>query len=108
MPSYMALSGRAEPTRNTLDTLSLLSSAFEAVPPGLEPPQHRIAELLSGGALSLAEVAAYVRLPIGVVKVLVSDLVDAGHVWRARPSPGRAARIAVSGEGAQWTPCHPR
>ena len=36
--------------------------------------------MLHGGALTLAEVAAYVRLPVSVVKVLVSELVDHGYL----------------------------
>jgi hypothetical protein len=87
VPAYMALDGRVEPTRNTLDPLSLLTAALDGVPYGLDPPCHRIAELLRGGPLSLAEVAAYVRLPVGVVKVLVSDLVDGGHVRARAPIP---------------------
>ncbi|WP_431042060.1 DUF742 domain-containing protein [Streptomyces sp. P1-3] len=83
----MALGDRAEPSRNTLDALSLLSAATDQVPPGLDPPRYRIAELLSGGPLSLAEVAAYARLPVGVAKVLVAELVDQGHLRARAPVP---------------------
>ena len=37
-------------------------------------------ELCRGGALSVAEVAAHLALPVGIVKVLLSDLVDSGHI----------------------------
>jgi predicted transcriptional regulator len=37
-------------------------------------------ELCQGGALSVAEVAAHLALPVSVTKVLLSDLVDSGHV----------------------------
>lgn len=87
VPAFMALDRRVEPSRSTLDALALLNAATDRVPHGLDPPGHRIAELLSGGALSLAEVAAHVRLPVGVVKVLVADLVDAGHVEVRAPVP---------------------
>ncbi|MBH5337106.1 DUF742 domain-containing protein [Streptomyces pactum] len=92
VPAYMALGGRAEPGRNTLDSVSLLSAAVDRVPPGLDPARHRIVELLCGGPLSLAEVAAHVRLPVGVVKVLVSDLIDEGRL-RARAPVPRAEQL---------------
>lgn len=92
VPAFMALGGRAEPSRNTLDALSLLSAAVDRVPEGLDPARHRIVHLLCGGPLSLAEVAAYARLPVGVAKVLVSELIDAGFL-RARAPVPRAERL---------------
>ena len=80
VPAYLATDGSAQPSRNTLDRLTVLTATGEHVPEGLEPPAYRIAALLSGGALTLAEVAGYLRLPVSVVKVLVSDLVDHGHL----------------------------
>lgn len=47
---------------------------------GLSPEKHRVVELCRGGALSVAEVAAYLALPVSVTKVLLSDLVDSGHI----------------------------
>ncbi|KUJ64541.1 hypothetical protein ACZ90_58400 [Streptomyces albus subsp. albus] len=90
VPAFMALGGRTEPSRSTLDALTLLSAAVDRVPYGLDPPRHRIAQLLCGGPLSLAEVAAYVRLPVGVAKMLVSDLVDRGHLRARAPIPPAA------------------
>ncbi|MFC0599375.1 DUF742 domain-containing protein [Streptomyces palmae] len=87
VPAYMALGGQTEPSRSTLDPLTLLSAAADRVPRGLDPARHRIAQLLCGGPLSLAEVAGYVRLPVGVVKVLASDLVDRGHLRARAPIP---------------------
>ncbi|WP_405719666.1 DUF742 domain-containing protein [Streptomyces sp. NBC_01537] len=87
VPSYLATGGRARPSRNTLDQLSVINAASGVVPEGLDPPQLRLLELLAGGALSLAEAAAYLRLPVSVTKVLVSDLVDAGHLIARAPIP---------------------
>jgi hypothetical protein len=80
VPPFLATDGSARPSRNTLDRLTVLTATAERVPAGLEPPAYRIAALLGGGALTLAEVAAYLRLPVSVVKVLVSELVDRGHL----------------------------
>jgi hypothetical protein len=80
VPAFLATDGSAQASRNTLDRLTVLTATTSRVPEGLDPPAHRIAALLSGGALTLAEVAAYVQLPVSVVKVLVSELVDHGHL----------------------------
>jgi hypothetical protein len=37
-------------------------------------------ELTTGAYLSIAEISAHARLPVGVVRVLVGDLVEAGAV----------------------------
>ena len=80
VPAFLATDGSAHPSRNTLDRLTVLTAATGTVPEGLAPPAHRIATLLQGGALTLAEVAAYLHLPVSVVKVLVSELVDHGQL----------------------------
>jgi hypothetical protein len=50
-----------------------------ALPVGAPPESRRIADLCES-VMSLAEVAARTLLPVGVVRVLVSDLVTAGVV----------------------------
>lgn len=42
----------------------------------LTPERRRILELTATQYLSIMELSAHVRLPVGVVRVLVSDLVD--------------------------------
>lgn len=44
------------------------------------PELERICELCQGQMRSIAEVSALLRLPLGVVRVWVSDLVDAGRI----------------------------
>lgn len=87
VPSYLATEGRARPSRNTLDPLTLINAAATGIPEALDPPQRRLLELLAGGALSLSEAAAYLGLPVSVTKVVVSDLVDAGHLIARAPVP---------------------
>lgn len=87
VPAYLATSGRAHPSRNTLDRLTLLHSASPPTMSGLRPEEQRLLELLQPGALSLAEAAAHLRLPVSVVKVLAADLVDAGHLMARAPVP---------------------
>lgn len=61
---------------------TLISSLYQ--PPGasapLFPELERICELCQGQMRSVAEVSALLRLPLGVVRVWVSDLVDAGRI----------------------------
>lgn len=61
---------------------TLISALYQ--PPGAVPqtfPElERICELCQGQMRSIAEVSALLRLPLGVVRVWVSDLVDAGRI----------------------------
>ncbi|WP_329569827.1 DUF742 domain-containing protein [Kitasatospora sp. NBC_01266] len=77
---YVVTNGRSEPTRNTFDLVTLVSAAPGRPSTGLGPEQRRMVELCTHGSLSLAEVAAHLRLPVSVVKVLLGDLVDSGHL----------------------------
>jgi hypothetical protein len=53
----------------------------------LSPEQLEIVRLCHVQPASIAEVAAEVDLPVGVVRVLVGDLLDAGHVTVRPPVP---------------------
>ena len=44
------------------------------------PERRRIHELTSAQIMSIAELSAHLRLPLGVIRVLVGDLADAGAV----------------------------
>ena len=44
-------------------------------------------DLCSGGYLSVAEVAAHARLPLGVVRILLAELTDNGLVTARAPIP---------------------
>jgi hypothetical protein len=53
----------------------------------LRAEQQRLLSLLRQGPLSLAEAAAHLRLPVSVMKVMVTDLVDAGRLAARAPVP---------------------
>jgi hypothetical protein len=55
--------------------------------PALSPEHVGIVELCRDAPQSVAELAAGLNLPIGVVRVLVGDLVDAAFVHVNRPVP---------------------
>ncbi|GAA2784279.1 DUF742 domain-containing protein [Kitasatospora paracochleata] len=87
IPSYLATRGVGTPTRNTLH--SLMAVVATGLPPASHhtPVQQRIISLLTGGALTVSETAAYLRLQTGVCKVLLSQLLDGGHLQVRVPAP---------------------
>ncbi|MFJ9951349.1 DUF742 domain-containing protein [Kitasatospora sp. NPDC091207] len=95
---YVITGGRSRPTRAALAVESLVS----ALPDRPELPEdsllnrehQRILELCRS-LLSVAEVAAYLGLPLGVVKVLVGDLWDLGAVQVLPPVP-QAERLPAT------------
>ncbi|MFD1659592.1 DUF742 domain-containing protein [Streptomyces caeni] len=88
--SYVVTDGRAHPTRTALDLVTLMIATGDVPPPGLSPEKRRILELCRPGALSLAEVAGHLELPVSVTKVLVADLMDSGHLVSRAPVPAAA------------------
>ncbi|MFB4305881.1 DUF742 domain-containing protein [Actinomadura sp. GTD37] len=73
---YAVISGRTRPAVE-LDLLSLVVTTG-ADPVGMAP-EHAKALALCRAPTSVAEVAAHLRLPVAVTKVLLADLVH----WRA-------------------------
>ncbi|MBY8885674.1 DUF742 domain-containing protein [Streptomyces sp. PTM05] len=53
----------------------------------LTPEHLDILELCRQEPISVAELAAGLDLPVGVLRVLIGDLLDAGHVHVTRPVP---------------------
>jgi Protein of unknown function (DUF742) len=76
---YAVTLGRTEPRQGIA-----LEAVLVATPAAVDESRfagydkHRIATICDGQALSLAEVAAYTRLPLGVARVLVADMVADG------------------------------
>ncbi|MFZ4189899.1 DUF742 domain-containing protein, partial [Streptomyces pseudogriseolus] len=56
------------------------------------PEVRAIWELCSGGYLSVAEVAGHLGLPVGVARLLLTDLSEQGHLLR-RAEPPRAQNV---------------
>ncbi|WP_327351913.1 DUF742 domain-containing protein [Streptomyces sp. NBC_01304] len=81
---YTVSNGRTRPTA-ALDLLSLVMSTGTS-PVGHMGPEHTQAlGLCRGGPTSVAEIAAQLRLPAVVTKVLLSDLVDCGALTAKAP-----------------------
>ncbi len=74
---YAMTSGRTRPSTGTFDLVSLVVATRSVSPTeiGLSPEHHSIVRLCTR-PLSVAEVAAHVDLPVGIVRVLLGDLLD--------------------------------
>ncbi|MEV6769586.1 DUF742 domain-containing protein [Nocardia sp. NPDC051030] len=81
--AYVRTGGRSRPSR-ALDLVTLVVAAKD-LEPGASSDARRIMQVCRGGALTLAEVAAYLDLPPSVVKILAADLLDTGHLVDPTP-----------------------
>ncbi|GAA1876869.1 DUF742 domain-containing protein [Pseudonocardia ailaonensis] len=79
--------GRTRPDRYDLDMITLVVAVAPPERRRADPGQAEILEICSH-PLSVAEVAAKADLPMVVVKVLLSDLIESGDVI-FRPPVGR-------------------
>ncbi|HEX6418527.1 MAG TPA: DUF742 domain-containing protein [Acidimicrobiales bacterium] len=76
MPVYALTGGRARSRGEDLQIETLVSTTGTGLVslPGLRFEQARIIGLCRSRPVSIAEVAAELRVPLGVARVLVSDL----------------------------------
>jgi hypothetical protein len=84
---YAMTGGRTRPGTSNLDVATQVVTVpcvVERV--GISPEQQAILQLCHR-ALSVAELAAHVDVPLVVIKVLISDLIDRGHVVVRSPAP---------------------
>jgi hypothetical protein len=85
---YAVSGGRTTPTQN-LDLLSMIS-ATGTPPRGQVEADHIHILSLCHQPLPVAEIAARLRLPAVVTKILLSDLLECGAVTVASPRPDSA------------------
>jgi hypothetical protein len=84
--------GRAGRDLHGLDILTLVMAArSESDSIGLDREYREILRLCQHRALSVAEIAAHMNLLLAAVKVLVSDLIDSGHLIHRPPRPTAGA-----------------
>jgi hypothetical protein len=83
---YLLTSGRAEPVDDTLEIeAQVVTSRLGAAAYGRLSFEYREIVELCTATMSVAEVAARLRLHIGVARVLVADLAAAGYLVVQRP-----------------------
>ncbi|MCX4694690.1 DUF742 domain-containing protein [Streptomyces sp. NBC_01408] len=81
---YVITGGRSGPlTTTTLDLVTLII-ARSGPRPGMQP-EHAAIMRMCQSPLSVAEISAYLALPVSVVTVLIGDLLAADHVLSRAP-----------------------
>ena len=76
---YTVTGGRTRPSNVDLPVEALVE-ALSDPDVGMTPERRKILELTKKSYLSIAELSAHVHLPVGVVRVVVSDLSQSGKV----------------------------
>jgi hypothetical protein len=84
---YVLTGGRTAPTRNTVRPETLVIAASSAGPlPVSASRTERVLLSMCRRLLSLAEAAVHLQLPVSVVMVVASDLIDSGHLSVRTPA----------------------
>ncbi|GAA4860338.1 DUF742 domain-containing protein [Actinomycetospora straminea] len=94
VPNYAFTAGRTRSARGADMPIEALVTATEsglAAAPGLPPESRAIIEA-STGPQSLAEIGALLEVPLGVARVLVSDLAADDHLAVHLPLVGTDGR----------------
>ncbi|KPI13415.1 protein of unknown function DUF742 [Actinobacteria bacterium OK074] len=91
---YVITRGRSLPDERELSLITLVTAAEDQRqrPRHFSPEEQDLLRMCRGGYLSVAEIAGHSRLPMGIVKILLSGLVEGGHLVARPPVP--AARLA--------------
>jgi hypothetical protein len=77
---YTVTGGRTRSGNIGLDLLTLVVATASVTDAVAMPPEYGRIVRLCQQPLSVAEVAAYLQLPLPVVKVLLGDLIERRHV----------------------------
>ncbi|AXE24016.1 DUF742 domain-containing protein [Streptomyces globosus] len=92
---YVITGGRSGPVSPVPLDLVTLIIAKSGPRPGMQP-EHAAIMRMCRSPLSVAEISAYLALPVSVVTVLLGDLVTAGHVLSRPPvAPAKLPDLAL-------------
>ncbi len=86
VPVYAVTGGRTRSTAAELPMESLVTAVEWTPWPGMQPEYRSILEM-ANRPVSLVEIGASLGVPVGVARVLVSDLAGAGYVAVYEPEP---------------------
>lgn len=86
---FVITNGRGLPEDDRFQLTTLVTSAGDdrQRPTQQSPEAARLIGLCARGYLSVAEIAAHLHLPVGVVKILLSDLTEHGYLITRPPVP---------------------
>ncbi|MEV0222853.1 DUF742 domain-containing protein [Streptomyces sp. NPDC050704] len=84
---YVITNGRDLPAGDQFTLITLVTAAADQQqrPALLSPEEQSVLQMCSGGYLSVAEIAGHMRLPMGVVKILLSSLAEGGYLMTRAP-----------------------
>ncbi|ODT96203.1 MAG: hypothetical protein ABS81_31065 [Pseudonocardia sp. SCN 72-86] len=95
VPVYAVTGGRTRSTGRALPLESLVSVTGRAVHVTGLQAEYRAVVALAQDPVSIVEIGAHLGVPVGVARVLVSDLADAGylvvHAAASQDADGRPA-----------------
>lgn len=99
---YTVTRGRTRPARPDLNMITMVTALSSDEQPTMDP-EHQAILASCQSPQSVAEVAAVLGLPLGVVKILLGDLVEQGLItyrqpYRSAPDPNllHSLRAAVT------------
>ncbi|TNC24343.1 DUF742 domain-containing protein [Amycolatopsis alkalitolerans] len=81
---YFLAGGRSRPARADLEMITLVVSVTDEIRERVSPEHAEIVRICARPC-SVAEVSALTNLPLMVVKVLLSDLIDRGYLIHRSP-----------------------
>lgn len=85
---YVITNGRDLPRGDEFELVTLVTVAEgHRRQTQLDPERRAVLDLCSGGYLSVAEIAGHIGQPIGVIRVLLSELSDLGYIMTRQPVP---------------------
>jgi hypothetical protein len=88
---YVITKGRALPDEQQFSLITLVTAAAEQGQRAsrLSPEEQQLLDVCSAGYLSVAEIAGHMRLPLGVVRIVLASLTESGYLIN-RPPVARA------------------
>ncbi|MEY9214891.1 DUF742 domain-containing protein [Thermobifida halotolerans] len=86
---YVITSGRSRGGDDSFDSVTLIVTESDPVP-GMQSEHVRILRMCRR-PVAVVEIAARLELPVTVVRILLTDLLDAGHITARHPTAARSA-----------------
>ncbi|MEU8900571.1 DUF742 domain-containing protein [Nocardia sp. NPDC048505] len=92
---YTLTGGRSKPDSDSFDLVTLVVTESDPTP-GMQSEHVSILRMCAAPT-AVVEIAAELRLPVGIATILLSDLLDMGKITVRHP------HAAPSSPGAPWT-----
>ncbi|MEV0903794.1 DUF742 domain-containing protein [Streptomyces hokutonensis] len=89
VPLFVIAQGRALPRESEYEHTTIITAQDGAVAAArtLAPEARTVMDLIADGFLSVAEVAAHTRLPLGIVRILLAQMAEDGLIHVRNPVP---------------------